>query len=544
MFSRARRGPAAFWLPLAACTLLSLPYLLAARSFFVSDDWVYLTYYGAIPPWQVWRYFSPHVIWFYRPLQALQFGWLYHTVGLHPLAFNLSLWVMHVGVCWLVYVLATELTTQRAAMLTAALFAIAWSYVDVPLWSSNFSTLHWALVTLGLCIIFLRYLKSRRPALLIGTYALFLLNFCAKETAVNSPLLLAALWWWQTGGRAEPDDGRARLRDAFCLLGPFVGITLAYACLHDRLFLNVYHGAPMPEYRFAGPARALRDLLFTYNHLLIQFYLDPVVLPQLPLLQAGVRYFVLHVLILPLVLGAIAWRWRDRETVLGLLWILAALLPTVCLVGFHASRFYYLPAVGAALVLAHLGRQCWKRTSAPASPLRPLRLVLPVALAYLALTNISLVTLLCFHMRQEAGWAQSAFEVLQQEEPRLPHGVMVLMRHTPRTAFLNGIGVLEMVRLALRDPTALAGVEGQKLPDQWPQRLRERHAVYTLDFAEYPMTLRCLRDRHPSSQVSLGPPISCRHVTRSPSDSALSRRIVGRGTDARDASAYRSSPGA
>ena len=81
MISRARRGSGSLWLPLAMSALLSLPYLVAVRSFFVSDDWVYLTYYGAIPPWQVWRYFSPRVIWFYRPLQALQFGWLYHAAG-------------------------------------------------------------------------------------------------------------------------------------------------------------------------------------------------------------------------------------------------------------------------------------------------------------------------------------------------------------------------------------------------------------------------------------------------------------------------------
>ena len=212
MTSRARRESGPLWLPLAMSALLSLPYLVAIRSFFVSDDWVYLSYYGSIPPWQIWRYFSPRVIWFYRPLQALQFGWLYHAVGLQPLAYNLCLWIMHVGVCLLVYVLASHLTSGRAALLTTALFATAWTYVDVLQWSSNFSTLQWALVTLGLCIVFLRYLESRRPALLTGVYVLFLLNFCAKETAVNAPLLLAALWWWQTSGKTSWTRTRSRIR--------------------------------------------------------------------------------------------------------------------------------------------------------------------------------------------------------------------------------------------------------------------------------------------------------------------------------------------
>src|SRR5437016_5367716 len=96
------------WLALAISALLSTPYLLVVRDFFFTDDWVHLQYNGMIPPWQVWRYFSPRVIWFYRPLQALQFGWLYHCVGLRPLAYNLCLLLMHFSVCVLVYLLATR----------------------------------------------------------------------------------------------------------------------------------------------------------------------------------------------------------------------------------------------------------------------------------------------------------------------------------------------------------------------------------------------------------------------------------------------------
>ena len=112
MTDRPRWDKYAPWLALGASTLLSLPYLLVLRGFFYSDDWIYLSFNRAIPPWQVWRYFSPQVIWFYRPLQSLQFGWLYHAAGLHPLAYNLCLWMMHLGVCVLVFVLASHLTSR------------------------------------------------------------------------------------------------------------------------------------------------------------------------------------------------------------------------------------------------------------------------------------------------------------------------------------------------------------------------------------------------------------------------------------------------
>ena len=83
-------------------------------------------------------------------------------------------------------------------------------------------------------------------------------------------------------------------------------------------------------------------------------------------------------------------------------------------------------------------------------------------------------------------------------------GVIFDLTGSYHAAFLNGIGVLEMVRLALRDPTALGGVDGQKLPDLWAQRLRQRHPLYALDFAEYPMKLRCVRDTHPPSHAGQG----------------------------------------
>ena len=89
-------------LPLAISLLLTLPYLIAIHGFFYTDDWVHLCGNASIPPWAIWRYFSPRVIWFYRPFQALQFGWLYHAFGLRPAAYNLSLWAMHPAVCTLV----------------------------------------------------------------------------------------------------------------------------------------------------------------------------------------------------------------------------------------------------------------------------------------------------------------------------------------------------------------------------------------------------------------------------------------------------------
>src|SRR6188472_4208347 len=76
------------WLAFGLCCIISLPYLFSLQNFFSNDDWVHIHHSSRISPCQVWRYFSPQVIWFYRPIQAMQFGWLYHLVGVRPFLYN------------------------------------------------------------------------------------------------------------------------------------------------------------------------------------------------------------------------------------------------------------------------------------------------------------------------------------------------------------------------------------------------------------------------------------------------------------------------
>jgi hypothetical protein len=293
-----------FWFAAGISILLSLPYLLALQNFFASDDWVHLYFNGQIPPWHVWRYFSPEVIWFYRPLQALQFGWLYHAAGLYAPIYNLCLLAMHLGVCLMVYQLASHLTTRSTALLTTALFAAQWLCSEMMLWCSNFNTLHWALATLGLCIMFLRYLRDPQPARLVGVYTLFVLNLLTKEAAVNAPLLLGALWWWHTSAERGETTPGARLRAGIRTVGPFALLTALYLGVHHHVVRDVYDGYIRLHYRFASPVDAARQTLFSFNYVLLSFYRDPVVLPLVPVLQSALRFVVEHVLILPFLLAA------------------------------------------------------------------------------------------------------------------------------------------------------------------------------------------------------------------------------------------------
>jgi hypothetical protein len=479
------------WLCLALLisALLCAPYLLAMRSFFYTDDWVHLLYNGLIPPWQVWRYFSPRVIWFYRPMQALQFGWLYHIVGLHPLAYNLSLMALHLGVCLLLFLLVSQLTTPRTALLATALFASQCLCADVLLWRSNFNTLDWALASLGMCVLFLRYLKRRTPGALVGVYALFLASFLAKETAVVSPCLLLLLWWCQ-GSQEEGSTGHARcLEEAARLVGPFFLMTLLYIGFHAHLVTDVYDGYVGPYYRFASPGRAIWQTLFSTNFLLLSFHRDPLILPLLPALRAGALYLVGRLPILPFLVGAAAALRRDRALAVGLLWIFVTLGPTACLAAFQMDRFYYLPAVGAAMMIARSAQLCWHWLSRPDCRLRSARLLLPAGVAYLIVANLSAVSLQCLTNHRDSLQLEAAFLSLQTSALQVPRGALVVLKHPPSTYFRDGMGVREMVCLGLNDQTAVGIVQGQQLSPRWARRLDSIRSIYVLDFAHHPLAL-------------------------------------------------------
>jgi hypothetical protein len=488
------------WLAVVSSALLSLPYLLTSQSFFSSDDWVHLLYNRVIPPWQVWRYFSPEAVWFYRPLQALQFGWLYHLVGLHPLPYNLCLWGMHLGVCALVFQLARQLMDQRVALLATVLFASSWVYVDVLFWRSNFNTLQWALATLGMGVLFLRYLRVRSGRLLSGVYLLCFINFLTKESAASAPLLLAALWWWHASEPGNGDPWRVRLREGVRLIAPFAALAALYICLHHSLVHDAYQGYNSLNYQFVSSMRSVWQTCFALNHLLLPFHADPLILPHLRPVASLIGALFQHVYILPCLLAAVLWRGRDRVVGLGLFWSLATLMPVTWLPDFHTSRYYYLPAVGASLMLARSIDWIWKRTglsTRAVSGWRPaavaFRLSVPVLATYLLLVNLSLVTLFCLRDRDETRLIKQAYTILAVQKGRVPRGSLIVMKNLPPACFVNGMGLPEMVRMALDDPAAHGVLEGERLPSEWVTRFQRAPSVFVLDFDRQPLALRCVR---------------------------------------------------
>jgi hypothetical protein len=266
---------------------------------------------------------------------------------------------------------------------------------------------------------------------------------------------------------------------------------------------DVSHDYAALNYHFVAPVKAIRQTLFAINHVLLSFHRDSFVLPMAPPVQAALRYVVEHLLVLPLALAAVAlWR-RERTIGLGLAWILITLAPVVWLDYYHASRYYYLPAFGSALILAHCGGWAWDRASAAAGYRRPLRLALACALAYLVVVNLSMTTLVCLRDREDTQRIAEAFHVLQGQRGQVPGGSLVVLRNSPPSCFSTGIGVVDMVRMALEDPFAHGILEGQRLPDMWLRRLSRISSVYLLDCAPQPPVLRRIPRARPAKGAAV-----------------------------------------
>jgi len=366
--------------------------------------------------------------------------------------------------------------------------------VDIPLWKVNLNTVQYALVSLAACTAFSRYLRLEQKRYLWLTYALCALNFFTKELAANTVFLLLLVWGYRDLQREELHPrklGGAVLRAARLLWVPVL-LTLLYVAAHRLLIRNIYT-AQQIDYRFVDPVRAVWQSLFIYNHALLPFYADPVLLPKLPELHAALRWAVQYVVVSPLVLGALAWFRRDRVLLFGLGWIFLSFVPSVFMEIFLSSRFFYLPAVGAALVLARLIEYAWTWLGGRSpGPSKWGRFAFALFLAYFVAVNLALTDQMVQADLQASERVRSLYALLAAHRGQVPPGSLVVLRNAPESFFLNGLGAREMTKMALADSTAEGAIENQNLT---PDRLKQLNAiphVFVVDMDQE--TLQLVRD--------------------------------------------------
>jgi protein O-mannosyl-transferase len=329
---------------------------------------------------RVWSFAYPGIQGnYYRPIFLLFLLLNYKVFGPFAAGWHLVSVAAHVGVTYLVYVLARRMTgDDRTALIAALIFGVNPVHIESVAWISGVTD---PLLALFLLPSFFCYLnasdeKVHRRAWLAGSVALYGIAMLSKETALVLPIIVIVYeWLWHKPvGPNWLQSAFDRARTAAWRIVPFVLITFIYLAVRWQVLQGLGHTmVPL----------SVPTIIYTWPHLML-FYLRHLVWP----FGLSVFYNVPYVrtpalvpFVLPLAglaaVGFLAWhvvrKLGGSSTQDGRLaafccaWILIPFIPLLDLsvlpVGEIAhDRYLYLPSIGFSILVAmalrhiHFGR--------------------------------------------------------------------------------------------------------------------------------------------------------------------------------------------
>jgi tetratricopeptide (TPR) repeat protein len=370
--SAAPGKPASDKALLAAIVILTaLVFLPALRFAFVYDDQGQIVENVSVHSWRhlpeyfqghAWQYAFPDApANYYRPMNLLWFRINHALFGLRPMAWHASSIVLHLLATALVFFLVRRVAHRSLlAAVAALLFAVHPTRHEVVAWISG--------TTESLCAVlflsaFLAYLKSRErwtAGWMSASLLLYAAALLAKETAIVLPALIfthALLF----GLRRDQDAAPPRwpsLMHAALRASWYLPIALLY--LAARIHVLGGFSNPLREVSPATSLLTVPSVLFFY----LKQWLYPVhfsAFYDLPLQTRWNDWNVLFPMALFLAAAAALWFFRrkfaGREVVFALSWMTIPLLPALNFSVFAPGelvhdRYYYLPGLGAALLVA------------------------------------------------------------------------------------------------------------------------------------------------------------------------------------------------
>ncbi|HET7101166.1 MAG TPA: glycosyltransferase family 39 protein, partial [Terriglobia bacterium] len=196
---------------------------------------------------RVWSFAYPGIQGnYYRPLFLLFLLLNYKIFGPYAAGWHLVSVAAHMGVTYLVYLLARRLTGgQRTPLLAALIFGLHPVHIESVAWISGVTD-----PLLALCLLpsFLCYLRARERraqgrSWLVGSLALYGLAMLSKETALILPILIFTFeWLWQdASGSSGLRPVLERTRAAAARIVPFLLLTLLYLAVRWRVLEGLGH---------------------------------------------------------------------------------------------------------------------------------------------------------------------------------------------------------------------------------------------------------------------------------------------------------------
>jgi hypothetical protein len=242
----------------------------------------------------------------FRPVGHLYFRIMSQLFALDFSKYLLPLHLVHLLNVWLLWMLLRRLgCSMFAASAGALFFAFHMAVFDVY-WKPMYA---FDLFCAAFCLLSLLFWTGRRYVL---SFVAFWLAYKSKELAVMLPAVLACYEYWLGKRQWKP-------------LIPFLLVSLSFGL--QGLFLNPNQDN---DYAFRFTPGSIAAC--------VKFYAGTLF---------GVPCLGLALLALPAV-------WRDRRMGLGLAATVLFLLPLLFLPGRLYSAYWYVPLIGAAMVLASM----------------------------------------------------------------------------------------------------------------------------------------------------------------------------------------------
>lgn len=316
------------------------------NAFFLSDDFVLLSWTHNPSPSAVPAFFDPNTGWFYRPLVKLVYWAGQIVFGFHAAPFHMLSLALHGVNAYLVYRLLNQAGTWASwlgGVSAALVFLLDPHNAETVSWISAVGDLIGLFCVLANLLLFRRYMERGSYLALAGALVLFVVGLLARETVALLPglLLLYAL----------TQSEEVRSRRLWPVLAAHAAILLAYLLL-------------LSASRPSGQTPLARGGL--------QFHplnLDSILLGVLDYVHglvpggsipAGASLDTLKALVwiewgAILALAFFLWRRKLKMALFGLAWLIFTPLAYVFF-SPPTDRYFYMPTVGYAILVGSLLR--------------------------------------------------------------------------------------------------------------------------------------------------------------------------------------------
>lgn len=310
--------------------------------FFFSDDFTWL-WHGRKVGWSLANILDFRMSTFYSPVMNAFWAAMYPAFGYDPQPFFLADLLVHALASFLAGVLAWQLGRKRLlAGTVTVLMALGGAAYEPMIWAAANMHPFMAAFVLACLVFYCWHLSSKKSLPLLGSFLFLILALGTKESAIIAPALLFGAHAYHWLGTREKIRVPAMIFWAGTVL--FSGAYLYQQYLWQKSSVWVSEGIwSINHTAFLRIPLAMAD----------NFVPTRFLVPHLSSSTAWLFWGAAAILVVLLAYGL----RRLRLAWLGFFWMLVAISPFIF---FRtalwweplASRYNYLPRLGAALILA------------------------------------------------------------------------------------------------------------------------------------------------------------------------------------------------